>query len=442
MDGVRFKTEADEAIDFQVNRILQSEALRSSESLRRLLRYLAQKTISGEADQLKEYTIAIEGLGKPDSYDPRQESAVRLQVGRLRQKLADFYQSEGKEDPIEVSLPRGHFRLHFESRCPEAQVPVPPEAMELPPPPAIHRERPVLLVIALVAALGLAAFSTTEWLLERKNGELLRRSWTPEVSALWEGFVSPPRPLIVAIQNWPFAEMPGFGIFWTVGAKTWDEMMQTPATAAVRKLYGNVSPQPYDFVTSSSAVAASLRLGGLLAPRIPAISVVRFAEFTSQQLMDNNVIYLGNGALFEEKLRSLPTELEFTEMGRDIRVLHPRPGEPTSIALTFGEPAGSGNAAARSIREAYALVTNVSGPENKGVVRAFTSPGPSPRAGALAGFMDPAVAHEIWARLKDDSGRIPHNFQLVLRMKYTDGIVTRTEYVTHRILYSKRSPSR
>jgi hypothetical protein len=441
MDGVGFKTEADETIEHQVNRILESRALRSSESLRRLLRYLAQKTISGEADQLKEYVVAIEGLGKPDSYDPRQESAVRIQVGRLRQKLAEYYQSEGKDDPVEVSLPRGHFRLHFESRCSGGPIQVAQEAIELPPPAKIHRHSYYLLVLALLVALGWACYSTTEWMIERKDGALLHRSWTPEVSALWDSFVSPERPLIVAIQNWPFADVPGFGLFWSFGANTWDEMMQTPATAAVRKLYGNVPPQPYDFMTSSSAAMASFRLGGLLSPRIPSISVVRFADFTWQQLVGNNVIYLGGGALFDEKLRSLPTELEFLQAGRDIRVLHPRPGEPALLSLPAGDPTASGNARPRSIREAYALVTNVSGPENMGVVRTFTSPTPSPRAGALASLTDPAVAREIWTKMKDASGRIPQNFQLVLRMKYRDGIITRTEYVTHRVLNPKESPS-
>ena len=75
--------------------------------LRRLLAYLGEKAASGEADQLKEYVIAIEGLGKPSSYDPQHHSAVRIQVGRLRQKLAEYYRGEGKDDEIVVDLPRG-----------------------------------------------------------------------------------------------------------------------------------------------------------------------------------------------------------------------------------------------------------------------------------------------------------------------------------------------
>ncbi len=78
----------------QVDRIVHSDEFRGSEVLCRLLIYLAEKAASGEADKLKEYVVAIEGLGRPASYDPQQNSAVRIQVGRLRQKLAEYYRNE------------------------------------------------------------------------------------------------------------------------------------------------------------------------------------------------------------------------------------------------------------------------------------------------------------------------------------------------------------
>jgi hypothetical protein len=84
----------------QIERILRSDEFRNSEVLRRLLLYLAEKSASGNADHLKEYIVAIEGLGKPSSYDPQHNSAVRIQVGRLRQKLAEYYRVEGKNDPF------------------------------------------------------------------------------------------------------------------------------------------------------------------------------------------------------------------------------------------------------------------------------------------------------------------------------------------------------
>jgi hypothetical protein len=74
-----------EALQSQIQRILQSKAFRTSEVQRNLLAYLAEKSISGNADSLKEYTVGLDVFAKPASYDPRQESTVRMHVGRLRQ---------------------------------------------------------------------------------------------------------------------------------------------------------------------------------------------------------------------------------------------------------------------------------------------------------------------------------------------------------------------
>src|SRR5205085_3599310 len=114
----------------QVRRILQSKAFRTSEVHRNLLNYLAEKSLSGTADSLKEYTVGLDVFAKPDSYDPRQESVVRMHTARLRQKLAEYYRTEGAEDAILVDLPKGGFKVTFEPKV--AVEPVPATARELP----------------------------------------------------------------------------------------------------------------------------------------------------------------------------------------------------------------------------------------------------------------------------------------------------------------------
>src|SRR5213082_2325251 len=115
-----------EAARAEVERILQSRIFRSSDVLRHLFTYLTDQSLCGNADNLKEYTIGLEALGKPSSFDPRQESVVRMHTARLRQKLAEYYRTEGIDDPILIDLPKGGFGLTFEPR------PLPPA------PPAIE----------------------------------------------------------------------------------------------------------------------------------------------------------------------------------------------------------------------------------------------------------------------------------------------------------------
>src|SRR3982751_2251576 len=111
----------------QIQRIVSSKAFKTSEVHRNLLNYLADESLSGEAQNLKENTVGLDVFGKPASYDPRQESVVRMHVGRLRQKLAEYYRTDGVDDPIVVDLPKGGFALTFEAR----PVPEPAEAMPL-----------------------------------------------------------------------------------------------------------------------------------------------------------------------------------------------------------------------------------------------------------------------------------------------------------------------
>src|ERR1700675_1190296 len=124
----------------QVRRILESKAFRTSEVHRNLLNYLAEKSLSGDADSLKEYTVGLDVFAKPSSYDPRQESVVRMHMARLRQKLAEYYRTEGATDPVIVDLPKGAFKVTFEPRpIPVEAEPPPAPIVQLPPPVSYKR---------------------------------------------------------------------------------------------------------------------------------------------------------------------------------------------------------------------------------------------------------------------------------------------------------------
>src|SRR5690348_14407505 len=104
----------------QIEKLTKSHSLHSSESLCRLLRYLAEHSLDHPGVALKEYQIATEVLGRPTGFDPQSDSTVRVQAGRLRVKLAEYYSQEGTEDPIVVEIPKGSYTLTFQVRTPKA----------------------------------------------------------------------------------------------------------------------------------------------------------------------------------------------------------------------------------------------------------------------------------------------------------------------------------
>jgi hypothetical protein len=187
-----------EATQAQIQRILQSKAFRTSEVHRNLLSYLAEKSLSGTADSLKEYTVGLDVFSKPSSYDPRQESTVRMHVARLRQKLSEYYRTEGVDDSILVDLPKGAFKLTFEPR--EVRL----EAVPEPAIVAVRRfweRKEIALAAALLLALGLAVyFGTRLWQVERADLQT-EINWTPELKQLWEPLVSSQRPLIICLSS-------------------------------------------------------------------------------------------------------------------------------------------------------------------------------------------------------------------------------------------------
>jgi hypothetical protein len=94
--------------------VLQSDTLRGAPNLRRLLEYIGTRSLSDRATALKEYTIGVEALDRPTTFDPKTDTIVRVQVHRLREKLARYYSSEGRKSGIRINIPSGGYRATFE----------------------------------------------------------------------------------------------------------------------------------------------------------------------------------------------------------------------------------------------------------------------------------------------------------------------------------------
>src|SRR5215207_2140073 len=105
-----------EAVVEQLERVLGSETFRRSERSSALLRFVVERTLDGAADQLKEYTVGVEALGRGGSFDPRVDPVVRAEASRLRDRLERYYDSDGRADPILLTLPKGSYVPRFESR--------------------------------------------------------------------------------------------------------------------------------------------------------------------------------------------------------------------------------------------------------------------------------------------------------------------------------------
>jgi TolB-like protein len=98
-----------EQISRQVNKILEDPHFRSSEILSNFLNFIVTETIKGDANRLKEYTIALSVLHKPKTFNPKENCIVRIHAVRLRKALQDYYNGPGAGDEIRISLPKGNY---------------------------------------------------------------------------------------------------------------------------------------------------------------------------------------------------------------------------------------------------------------------------------------------------------------------------------------------
>lgn len=98
----------------QVARILESHHFAKAERLKRFLRFVTEETLKGLSTEIKETVIGIEVFDRhAATFDPRMDPIVRVQAGRVRAKLAEYYAQEGANDRILVELPRGQYVPRF-----------------------------------------------------------------------------------------------------------------------------------------------------------------------------------------------------------------------------------------------------------------------------------------------------------------------------------------
>ena len=160
------------AVREQLNRILKSGPFHQSQRRQRFLEYLVNETLAGRGERLKAYNVAVEVFERPETFDPVVDPIVRIEAARLRDKLREYYDSDGRSDPIHIDLPKGGYAAHIEFRKPEITDPQTDRSQattsdeRLVPSPTAAHPRPRmtrLLVTSVIAALLVLSAGVSAW---------------------------------------------------------------------------------------------------------------------------------------------------------------------------------------------------------------------------------------------------------------------------------------
>ena len=104
------------AIREQLVRILNSRPFHQSQRRQRFLEYLVNEALAGRGERLKAYNVALEVFERPETFDPITDPLVRIEAARLRDKLREYYGTDGQGDPIHIDLPKGTYTPQIEFR--------------------------------------------------------------------------------------------------------------------------------------------------------------------------------------------------------------------------------------------------------------------------------------------------------------------------------------
>jgi hypothetical protein len=103
------KDDLDISVRSHLQEVLASKAFLAAPRLCKFLNFIIEKSLAGQAADIKEYVIALEVYERSSAYDPQVDSTVRVEASRLRRKLKAYYSNEGNSSPIRIDLPKGSY---------------------------------------------------------------------------------------------------------------------------------------------------------------------------------------------------------------------------------------------------------------------------------------------------------------------------------------------
>jgi hypothetical protein len=402
----------------QIDRLIASPVLHGSESLCKLLRYLAKHALDHPGEPLKEYKIATEEFGRPPDFDAQLDSMVRVQAGRLRGKLAEYYASDGAEDHIRVELPKGTYLLSFQHRSNQAKTGahITPGREEVHP-----TEHPIprgwLAVVVVLSTLlilsGLALYNTRRTIPAGPETK-------PAAAALqtfWKPFLDRPEEPLIVFSNAAFVGRPETGMrYYNPGQDSRDSI--------------------WDHYTGVGEVLAVHNLDQVFASLHRNIRVKRGSLFSLDDAKNNDLIFVGSPSE-NLTLLEIPGTQEFVfqrvDSGArkgDLAVVnvHPEAGESKEyLASSSTSP----------LTEDYAVVALLHGLNPSRFVMIVAGTTTFGTQGAIEYVCRQNSIEELLLRLSVSQTGEVQPFEALLRVKVTRGVPVETQLVSLRKIVAR-----
>lgn len=417
-------TERDQFLS-QIERLVASRVLHGSESLCKLLRYLAKHAMEHPGLPIKEYQIATEVFGRSADFDPQLDSMVRVQAGRLRSKLTEFYSGEGVADPIVVELPKGTYVLAFHHRGASATRPQPalqPD-LEYPAPHAQSRATSaagshgwLIAVIALGALLALSAIVIIVLVVNRSAAQASSGREVEVAPAafhlFWRGFLAGPEEPWVVFSNANFVGRPETGMrYYDAGRDKGSAIL--------------------DHYTGVGEVLAVHELDRVFSSMHRQIRIKRGSLFSLDDAKNNNLIFIGSPSE-NLSLLELPSTQAFVF---ERLVSGPRKGDQAIVNLRPQPDEGKqflASPAGETLTEDYAIIGLIHGLTPGQAVLILAGTTTIGTQAAVEFVCHQNSVEQLLLRLPVSQTGQLKPFEAVIRVKVSRGVPVGTELVALR----------
>jgi hypothetical protein len=346
-----------------VQRLINTESFAKASRLSSFLLYIVERSLQGRTEEITEQQIGVHVFGRPTNYNPGDDNIVRQTARQLRQRLALYYQEEGRNEPIQVVVPRGGYTPQFQYTVEQATsvenvivdpaiegVPVAhskDDRDDLPPATLVATRQPSQRLKAAILVGSGVLLGIMLALLASYGRDRLRFPRT-ESTKLWNALLTPNQRTLVVPGD---AGINMYGNLartqidpWEYGSGSYRSKpeAQTPSGFTWSPFAG----RRYTTVSDLKFVSALLQLPNVDRSR----TEVRFArDITAQDLKDTNVILIGSPnydpwiQLFD---KSQTFQMVYNGLENSISVFNRNPlkGEQASYKWSESDPQRTGYA--------------------------------------------------------------------------------------------------
>lgn len=436
--------------------VLHSDTFARADQLKNFLRYVCEMEMAGRGHELTEYLIGIEALGRPTSYSPGDDSAVRTRAFALRKKLQEFYEREQPHAALRIELLKGSYCPHFvESQSPQngngngasaerlapQLVSSPTEREESPPVEATRlrewKRSWLLPFSAGVVFTALLAVILYWWKVIKPASNAATHNPAPILAEAWGPLLGPGADVLLCIANpTSFSVHPSASSAATT-TTSFNYPGALPMPPQLYELYNKRSPVPANpalTITRNGTYWGDV-LGALAAFKIlsaAGISPQVFPELTitMPMLRRRNVLFFGAPdyssavARFQE---NCPLRVNYLDA-----IIGPATGQAPAAryALKLGQQ--------QRLTQVFGLITVLPGeslanqPTRLLIFSGVNSAGTQ---AAAEFFSSPEHLLELKKELKKAGhDTFPPAYQVVVRAETDDSILLKFGYETYRII--------